>query len=576
MRRYLNKHGLWVLGSVAIMFLLSGDVFGSSILDTKHNLSVMGRGQIKAATEGRVCIFCHTTKRSRRHVPFLWNRRNSNVHYKPYQSSTLQSAVGQPTGSSKICLSCHDGTIALGALASKQFETPFRGGIRFIPAQRPSRLGTDLSDDHPVSFVYSTQLPAVKDVVDPTLLPPQVKLDENRQLQCTTCHDPHDDTFGKFLVMSNQYSALCTTCHDIEGWAGSSHSLSYARWNGQGADPWPNTDYETVADNGCENCHRPHSAAKHEWLLKHSFEEDNCLVCHKGTVASSNIETELTRPFGHKVQNYINVHNAAEDFTARDVEDHVECEDCHNPHQCNSDRSPDFLIVSGANKGASGINAGGQQVLPAQYLYEICFKCHADNNVYTRFPITRQVDQLNTRLEFDPSNPSFHPVEAPGVNQDVPSLLPSFTPDSVISCIDCHNTDNPDGPNGPHGSNYEYLLEKNYVTKDFTFEISSNYALCYKCHSRSSILSDQSFSEHASHIVDQRTPCSVCHDPHGINQLQGNAQNNSHLINFDLTVVRNNSSGSLYFQDLGRFSGQCFLNCHGEEHAEHAPKEYSP
>jgi predicted CXXCH cytochrome family protein len=571
MRSFPIKYSLWVLGSAAFFLLLSGDVFGSNIRDTKHNLSSLGPGQIKAGSEKGVCIFCHTTKRARRNIPFRWNRENPNVNYTPYKSSTLQSSVGQPTGSSRVCLSCHDGTIALGAVVSKKSEVHFKGGIRVIPAQRPTRLGTDLSDDHPVSFVYSTQLASLKALVSPAQLPSKVKLDGNRELQCTTCHDPHDDTFGKFLVMSNQYSALCTTCHDIRGWAASSHSLSYARWNGQGADPWPNTPYQTVAENGCEGCHRPHSAEKHERLLKHSFEEDNCLACHNGNVASKNIEQGLTRPFAHRVQNYTNVHNAAENFNTRNVNKHVECEDCHNPHKSNKNRSSNVLVISGTNEGVTGINAGGQQVRTAESLYEICFKCHADNNVYGRFPITRQLDQLNTRLEFNPGNPSFHPVESPGMNQDVPSLLASFTPSSMISCIDCHNTDNPDGPKGPHGSIYNYLLERNYVTYDYTFESSDNYALCYKCHSRSSLLSDQSFSEHQKHIVDQRTPCSVCHDPHGINQLQGNSQNNSHLINFDLEVVRKNASGSLYFEDDGRFRGQCFLNCHG---AEHDPKKY--
>jgi len=553
------------------MFLLGSDVFGAGIRGTKHNLSVFGKGSIKSQSEEQVCVFCHTTKKVRKANPFLWNRENSNVFYKPYQSSTLESSVGQPTGSSKICLSCHDGTIALGSLVSRRLEVPFQGGIRFMPPQSPARLGTDLSDDHPVSFFYSSRLSAIKEVVDPSGLPPQVRLDENRELQCTTCHDPHDDTFGKFLVISNQYSSLCTTCHRIQGWTASSHSNSFKRWNGRGPDPWPDTNYQTVSENGCENCHRPHSAGRHERLLKHAFEEDNCLVCHNGSVASTDIGAALTKPFGHKVQNYVNVHNPKENFASGNMKKHVECEDCHDPHQTNSSGSPNSDMISGANRGVSGVSAGGQQVAAANDLYEICFKCHADNNVYSRFTITRQVDQLNTRLEFNPNNPSFHPVESPGMNQDTPSLLPSFSPSSVISCIDCHNTDNPGGPNGPHGSRYQYLLELNYKTNDLTSESSDNYALCYKCHSRNSILSDQSFSEHRRHIVDQRTPCSACHDSHGISQLQGNALNNSHLINFDLAIVQQNGSGSLYFQDLGRFSGQCFLNCHG---VEHDPNQY--
>lgn len=113
---------------------------------------------------------------------------------------------------------------------------------------------------------------------------------------------------------------------------------------------------------------------------------------------------------------------------------------------------------------------------------------------------------------------------------------------------------------------YKHILVRNYVTADFTQENSSNYALCYKYHSRGSILGNQSFTNHRSHIVDQKAPCSACHDPHGVSNLQGNNVNNNHLINFDISIVFPNDLGSLYFQDLGRFSGQCFLKCHGKNH----------
>jgi len=540
--------------------------YGASIFNTKHNLSISGPGQLRAASETQVCIFCHTPHKGTRDIPYLWNRQDQTTSYIPYRSSTLFATVGQPTGASKLCLSCHDGTIALGALVSRSEEVPFQGGLRFMPAGR-TRLWTDLSDDHPVSFVYDADLVQKKlELTLPSLLPPQIRLDGSGQLQCTACHDPHDDTFGKFLVMSNEFSYLCTSCHDLQGWALSSHAISPAQWSGGGTDPWPDTDFQTVAENGCENCHRPHTAPRHELLLKHIFEEDNCLVCHNSNVASTDIESELAKPYGHFVQDYTALHDAPEDFTSAGVPKHVECEDCHNPHQVKSDPAMDPRSVAGPNIGVRGLDSGGMQVDRAQYLYEICYKCHADYNMVTTLPVTRQIDQLNTRLEFDLGNPSFHPVEFQGVNPDVPSLLQPYSTTSIISCTDCHNSDDSIGPRGPHGSTFEYLLEKNYRTIDFTQENPSSYELCYKCHSRDSILSNQSFSDHSKHIVEKNTPCSACHDPHGISALQGNPINNSHLINFDLTIVLPNSLGRLEFEDLGRLAGQCFLNCHGKEH----------
>ncbi len=557
------------IGLVVVLILAVGTAaYGQSIRFTKHNLSVSGLGDIRAASETQICIFCHTPHNSRRDIPYLWNRNDQTTNYIPYSSSTLFAAVGQPTGASKLCLSCHDGTIALGATLSGAQEIPFQGGIRFLPLDHASRLGTDLSDDHPVSFEYGGNLAGRNpELTDPSILPFEIRIAENGELQCTACHDPHDDTFGKFLVMSNQFSKLCNSCHAKDGWPASSHAISNAQWNGQGTDPWPNSNFQTVAENGCENCHQPHTAPKPERLLRHVFEEDNCLVCHNRNVAATNIENEITKPFGHPVQDFTGVHDAAENFSFSGVPIHVECEDCHNPHQANGNASLDPNRVSGPNIGVTGIDAGGLQVTRAQSLYEICFKCHADNNVTNRLPITRQIDQLNTRLEFDPANPSFHPVESAGINPDVPSLLSPLTITSTISCIDCHNSDNPNGPLGPHGSTFEFLLERNYVTLDNSTESSSNYAMCYKCHSRSSILGDQSFTEHREHIVDRNTPCSVCHDPHGISNAQGNSFNNSHLINFDITVVSPDGQGGLQFEDLGRLTGQCSLNCHGKEHS---------
>ena len=198
-------------------------------------------------------------------------------------------------------------------------------------------------------------------------------------------------------------------------------------------------------------------------------------------------------------------------------------------------------------------------------------KCHGDNNVTTFTEISREHPQINTRLEFDIANPSFHPVTASGKNLSVPSLLSPYTVNSIIYCTDCHNSDdNPNtggaGPRGPHGSIYKPLLEEHYSTADFTVESSFEYALCYKCHDRNSILADDSFSEHKKHIEGEDAPCSVCHDAHGISMTQGNPVNNSHLINFDINVVLPNSSGFRRFEDTGTFQGRCFLSCHGTDH----------
>ncbi len=196
--------------------------------------------------------------------------------------------------------------------------------------------------------------------------------------------------------------------------------------------------------------------------------------------------------------------------------------------------------------------------------------CHGVSVSGPRLQTTRQISQTNRRLEFQPSNPSFHPVARPRRSDEAPSLLPPYRVGSMITCTDCHNSDSSrfaggTGANGPHGSLFEPLLVRNYETEDSTSESAEAYNLCYQCHDRNSILGDESFSRHRRHIVDIRAPCSVCHDPHGIYRGQGNARNHSHLINFDLSVV-SPADGRIEYEDTGRLSGTCTLTCHGFPH----------
>jgi hypothetical protein len=122
-----------------------------------------------------------------------------------------------------------------------------------------------------------------------------------------------------------------------------------------------------------------------------------------------------------------------------------------------------------------------------------------------------------------------------------------------------------------HGSNFRPLLIARYETADFTAESTSAYDLCYRCHEReggNGILNDASFRFHRKHVVDARTSCSVCHDPHGISSAQGSRRNHTSLINFDTSIVRpDRLTGKLQFESLGMFRGSCTLTCHGVDHS---------
>ncbi|MCC7292465.1 MAG: hypothetical protein IT449_10445 [Phycisphaerales bacterium] len=541
------------------------------VSETVHNLSVSGPGGIRASSERQVCIFCHAPHNTGGMRP-LWNRQMPVSNYRIYRSSTLDARPGQPTGSSKLCLSCHDGTIALGSVLSRADRIQMRTED-FIPAGL-TNLGTDLSDDHPVSFFYTSGIANTdRQLVDPHAIPDQTRLDPSGQLQCTSCHDAHHNLYGNFLVLPEQFGELCLACHKMDGWEQGAHQHSSVSVAATNTVDWP---FDSVAANACRSCHRSHTAGGHERLLLHEEEEANCLNCHDGRIAASNLRGEIDKPSAHDPRRWLRVHDPAEGALV-DAE-HVECADCHNPHAVESaqEQSP-LTTIGGTLSRVAGFSAEGLPVATARHEYEVCFRCHAETAVQVRRGIARQAQSANLRLKFGPTSPSFHPVVVSSGGTETVSLAPGISRGTTLRCTDCHNNDSGpraggSGPDGPHGSVYPFLLERNYTTTDDTVESDFAYAMCYKCHQRSSLLADESFPLHRLHVVEARTPCSACHDPHGIAVAsQSVGSDHTHLINFDTTLVRPaGPSRRIQFQDLGRFAGSCTMTCHGKTHIETA------
>jgi len=529
--------------------------FAESIVNSKHNLSVSGPGEVKGVTEKEICVFCHAPHNTSSQAP-LWNRYESGQVYTPYTSTTSKALIGQPTGASKVCLSCHDGTVALGIVRSRSQLIPF-----VQPIGKQDDLGTDLSNDHPVSLRYDSALtfsnPQVK---NPDTITGKVRLDKDSYLQCTSCHNPHNNQFGNFLVVDSVRGNLCLSCHNISGWNDSVHKKSTVAWNGISFNPWAHTSWNNTADNACENCHNPHNAAGKKRLLNFSTEEGNCIPCHNGNAAQKNIISEFNKLSIHPIYNSSGLHDPIEDAVIVSNR-HVECLDCHNSHAASDSV---FGSLSGALKSVRGFSAQGFELSQISYEYELCFRCHADSNYAARTYVNRQFSENNTRIEFDSVNQSFHPLETIGKNTSVPSLISPLNSSSIIKCSDCHNNNTGpgalgSGPSGPHGSIYSPLLERNLVFADNQPESLSAYALCYKCHDRNNILANKSFPKHKKHIQDKNSPCTACHDPHGV-------KNTPHLINFDRNIVSENSSGAIFYQDTGTYRGSCSLKCHNVQH----------
>ena len=166
-------------------------------------------------TTGEICIVCHTPHNAMTGIADapLWNHQLSTATFTLYSTGTLDATMGQPDGSSKLCLSCHDGTVALENFGGITTGTTEITGDALI--------GTDLSNDHPVSFTYNTALATADgELEDPStgLSGLGGTIDDDMlisgKMQCSSCHDVHNTAgINYMLLKSNSASALCLTCH---------------------------------------------------------------------------------------------------------------------------------------------------------------------------------------------------------------------------------------------------------------------------------------------------------------------------------------------------------------------------
>ena len=198
-----------------------------NVAATLHNLSVSGPGEIRAVSETEICKFCHIPHNAVVPTP-LWGHGLSQAQY---QVPTIRGGggtrvpTGQPDGSSRLCLSCHDGTVALGEIAGEPRSVAMTGATRLGPGRR-GFLGTDLSGSHPVSFVVPEEGTAPREGdEDMGLRPvaviradPDVALDKDGKMQCTSCHDPHSDRYYQegrvpHFWVKPTVTEVCLTCH---------------------------------------------------------------------------------------------------------------------------------------------------------------------------------------------------------------------------------------------------------------------------------------------------------------------------------------------------------------------------
>jgi nitrate/TMAO reductase-like tetraheme cytochrome c subunit len=590
----------------------------------KHNLSV-GSGS-SVTTQGSLgCTFCHAPHSGLGGVTPLWNQTLSTQSYTPYSSTTYkQQGNTQPVlgKTSSLCLSCHDGTVAVG-------QSAVYGKVPTTGSMKPQDvLGTNLSGSHPFSLV----LP-IKDSPDlvASLATQGVTADTtgavklvSGNVECTSCHNPHvqavDPIAQNFLVRDSINGQMCLACHDpnravngevnpLSGWQASIHAMA----SNQVAPSANVGAYVTVSENSCGSCHMEHNAGGPARLFRPATPAapgvdaatQDCITCHNGvgniSPAAPNVYAEFAK-FSHLLPAGNNQHDGGEASVPNNNR-HATCVDCHNPHAA----SPLTLFslppaVRPPQTGVIGVSAAdGVTVLtPALNQFENCLRCHGTSvgqqvlMKYGYLP-TRLVfagDPLNLIPQFSQSATSSHPVihdRSSPLPQ--PSLLVNMlnlngTPSSRlvgtrIFCTDCHNSDDNrefggTGPNGPHGSINSHILERNYQFTQATVpggavnntypnpDLSplGPYAMCAKCHDLSVVLSNASWSLHRVHVSDEGFSCSVCHTAHGMGAINPNVSG-QRLVNFDVAVVGQNQGAPITYN---RIANSCTLVCHGHAH----------
>lgn len=312
---------------------------------------------------------------------------------------------------------------------------------------------------------------------------------------------------------------------------------------------------------GCAACHSGRGVSG-GGLLK-ARREKLCYKCHgvnsvnRGR-ARADIESVMFKFSKHPIEETSHLHRPGERLPAESQSDprHVACGDCHVSHV--SSPGKEWYGIPGYRPGlergaGKGLYSGGRRIKLADMEYEICYRCHSDG-------VNMPMESADVSVGFDPRNMSYHPIENSGKNMYVPSLVIGFDERSIIKCTSCHGNGDPTGPTGPHGSDFPPILLAEYEQEDGPESISS-YALCYICHSRESVLGDESFKSHKYHVSLHNISCAACHSAHGSSEY-------TNLIKFrDDGSIMNASDGmGPMYVSASPGRPKCFLSCHGGDH----------
>ena len=234
--------------AIALTGLMAGAAYAgmapqTGINGSKHDMNKY-TGVVE--TSARTCVFCHTPHNAKTSASIapLWNRADSTFDAKSYAwqapQNALQTAITKADalqGPTRLCLSCHDGSIAL--------DSHMSGTTKLVGVAKIA----DLSITHPVGFDYVVAAGKRDDIVAANttnaFLPAQLfgtaavafdtknltrtgtktivsTLSGGTVMTCASCHEVHNTSnavnvvnasANYFLNAPEDGSAICLSCH---------------------------------------------------------------------------------------------------------------------------------------------------------------------------------------------------------------------------------------------------------------------------------------------------------------------------------------------------------------------------
>ncbi len=199
-----------------------------------------------------LCTYCHTPHKAYS-TALLWNHTLSTSNFS-WDIAKTTAGTNFPTfrgdtykGATAKCLSCHDGTVAIGDIAWFVEGKPAVLDPMQHAAPEPANIanGADMAGNHPVAmpFPYQGQGSTYNGVTTG----PQISLDEwqadpvangirlfnddgagnitagpvlaSTGIECSSCHDPHnkktaDDLFLRGTLTGSDTNYICLKCHN--------------------------------------------------------------------------------------------------------------------------------------------------------------------------------------------------------------------------------------------------------------------------------------------------------------------------------------------------------------------------